>query len=46
MPRSVAGVRVTRIGSLVDGHGVSIVDSSGCRKRLKPGGWEHFAGKN
>jgi thiamine-monophosphate kinase len=46
MPRSIAGVRVTRIGSLVAGKAVTIVDSEGRRRRLKPGGWEHFAGKH
>jgi thiamine-monophosphate kinase len=43
MPRSVAGVRITRIGSLVRGKTVSLVDSSGRRGPLKPGGWEHFS---
>ena len=46
MPRSVAGVRITRIGSLVREEGVSIVDSRGRSRPLKPGGWEHFAGKH
>jgi thiamine-monophosphate kinase len=46
MPRSLAGVRITRIGSLVRGNAVSLVDSAGRRRPLKPGGWEHFTGKH
>ena len=42
MPRSVAGVRVTRIGNLVRGHAVSLVDSAGRRRPLPPRGWEHI----
>jgi thiamine-monophosphate kinase len=45
MPRSVAGVRVTRIGRLVRGAAISIVKPSGRSQRLEPRGWEHFAGK-
>jgi len=41
VPRSVAGVRVTRIGKLVRGHAISLVDSAGRRRPLLPGGWEH-----
>jgi thiamine-monophosphate kinase len=46
MPRSVAGVRITRIGSLTCGTSISIADSAGRRRPLKPGGWEHFTGKH
>jgi thiamine-monophosphate kinase len=42
MPRSVAGVRVTRIGELVRGHAVSLVDSAGRRRPLPPRGWEYI----
>ena len=42
MPRSVAGVRVTRIGNLVRGRAVSLVDSGGRRRPLPPRGWEHI----
>jgi thiamine-monophosphate kinase len=42
MPRSVAGVRVTRIGKLVRGHAVSLVESGGRRRPLPPRGWEHI----
>ncbi len=46
LPRSLAGVRITRIGSLVRGHGISLLDSAGRRTPLQPGGWEHFTGKH
>ena len=42
MPRSVAGVRVTRIGKLARGRAVSLVDSGGRRRPLPPRGWEHI----
>jgi thiamine-monophosphate kinase len=44
MPKSIAGVKVTRIGRLVRGNVVSVLDGKGRRTPLKPGGWEHFAG--
>ena len=44
VPRSVAGIRVTRIGRLVRGNGVTLVDSAGRGRKLEPGGWEHFSG--
>jgi thiamine-monophosphate kinase len=46
VPRSIAGERVTRIGRLVRGSAVSIVDAAGRKRELKPGGWEHFTGKH
>jgi thiamine-monophosphate kinase len=46
MPRSVSGVRVTRIGRLVRGAGVVLVDGAGLRKPLEARGWEHFSGKH
>jgi len=45
MPRRVAGVAITRIGTLVRGKAVSLVDSAGRRSPLQRGGWEHFAAK-
>lgn len=45
MPRTLAGVAVTRIGKLVRGRGVALVDGSGRRRMLKAGGWEHFTEK-
>ncbi|MDR3744851.1 MAG: thiamine-phosphate kinase [Acidobacteriaceae bacterium] len=46
VPRSIAGVRVTRIGTLLREKTILLVDSAGRRTPLKPGGWEHFAVKN
>jgi thiamine-monophosphate kinase len=42
VPRSIAGVRVTRIGSLVRGRSISLLGPTGRRSPLLPGGWEHF----
>jgi thiamine-monophosphate kinase len=44
VPRSVAGVGITRIGRLVRGSGVMLIDSAGRGRKLEPGGWEHFSG--
>jgi len=46
MPRSVAGVRVSRVGRLVRGGAISLIDSDGRRRTLRPGGWEHFTGRH
>ena len=45
LPSSIAGVRITRIGSLVRGRSISLLAPSGRRSPLQPGGWEHFTGK-
>jgi thiamine-monophosphate kinase len=42
MPRSVAGVAITRIGRLVRGKGMWIEDGTGEPRRLEPGGWQHL----
>ncbi len=42
VPRSLAGIGITRIGSLVRGRSISLVDLDGRRSPLQPGGWEHF----
>jgi thiamine-monophosphate kinase len=46
MPHSIAGVRITRIGRLVAGNEVTLLDSTGRRQGLEPGGWEHFTGRH
>jgi thiamine-monophosphate kinase len=46
VPRSIGGVRVTRIGRLVRGGAMTIMDLAGRKRSLKPGGWEHFAGEH
>ena len=43
VPAAVAGVPITRIGRLVSGSAISIVDSSGSSRPLAAGGWEHFS---
>jgi thiamine-monophosphate kinase len=43
VPSRIAGVRVTRIGQIVRGGSMWLVDSHGQRKHLKPRGWEYFA---
>jgi thiamine-monophosphate kinase len=45
VPRSVAGVRITRIGKLVRGSAISLADSDSRLRTLRPAGWEHFAGE-
>jgi thiamine-monophosphate kinase len=45
VPRTLAGVRVTRIGSLVRGSSISLLGPTGDRSPLQPGGWEHFAAR-
>jgi thiamine-monophosphate kinase len=39
----IAGVRVTRIGEIIPGRSMWLVNSHGQRKPLAPRGWEHFA---
>jgi thiamine-monophosphate kinase len=46
LPSSIAGVRITRIGTLTRGSLISLLDSAGRRSPLQPGGWEHFTGKH
>jgi thiamine-monophosphate kinase len=43
VPRSIGGVKVTRIGRMVRGKGVKIVGEDGRVRPLKAGGWEHFS---
>ena len=42
VPEDVAGVGVRRIGTIVGGEGVMIVDAGGGLVPLRRGGWEHF----
>ncbi len=42
MPRSIAGVPITRIGTLTRAAAITIVDSSGRSRPLQPRGWQHF----
>jgi thiamine-monophosphate kinase len=43
VPSRIAGVRVTRVGEVVRGRDMYLVDSHGQRKALPPRGWEHFS---
>jgi thiamine-monophosphate kinase len=48
MPRSIAGVAITRIGSVTRRRRgqprMTLVDADGSRSTLEPAGWEHFSG--
>jgi len=41
IPAKVAGMPITRIGRIVRGQGMVLVEA-GKRKQLRPQGWEHF----
>jgi len=41
LPKSIAGIPVTRVGRIIGGRGAWLVDSYGRRRKLRPGGWEH-----
>ena len=43
VPKSIASVRVTRIGEIVRGKGIQVANAQGRTKRLQAGGWQHFA---
>lgn len=43
LPAKIAGVRVTRIGEIIRGQEMWLVDSHGQRKPLLARGWEHFS---
>jgi len=45
IPRSIAGVRITRIGTLTRRKAITIVDPGGKRKPLISAGWQHFASR-
>jgi thiamine-monophosphate kinase len=45
VPSKIAGVRVSRIGEIIRGRQVWLVDSHGRRQPLPARGWEHFAGR-
>ena len=45
VPSKIARVRVTRIGEIIRGRDVWLVDSHGQRKALPQRGWEHFMGR-
>jgi thiamine-monophosphate kinase len=42
VPRSIAGVKITRIGTMTAGRRMKIMDAQGKRSGLSAQGWEHF----
>jgi thiamine-monophosphate kinase len=44
MPRRIEGVAITRIGRLMRGRRIVLVDAVGRRRELEAKGWEHFRG--
>ena len=44
IPEKVERVRITRIGEIVKGRGVTLVDVRGRKSKLATGGWQHFRG--
>jgi thiamine-monophosphate kinase len=46
LPHSIAGIRITRIGTLVRGSLISLQDAASKRSPLVAAGWEHFTGKH
>ena len=44
VPSQVAGVRVTKIGRIVQSKGMKLIGADGKKRRLKALGWEHFTG--
>lgn len=43
VPRSIAGVRITRIGTLTRNKQITLLDPNGRRSSLQPAGWQHFS---
>jgi thiamine-monophosphate kinase len=50
MPRSIAGVPITRIGRITrrsrSSPAITLIERDDSRSPLKPGGWEHFKSSN
>jgi thiamine-monophosphate kinase len=42
IPPTRDGVRITEIGEIVRGHGVSMISADGTSSPLAPRGWDHF----
>ena len=43
IPLIFGHTRITRVGEIVSGSGVKLVDAQGRASKLLPGGWDHFA---
>jgi thiamine-monophosphate kinase len=44
IPAQIAGVRVTRIGRILQSAGMRLIGTDGKQKPLQAAGWEHFKG--
>ncbi|HMK24087.1 MAG TPA: thiamine-phosphate kinase, partial [Terriglobales bacterium] len=42
IPACIAGVPIHRIGRITRASGITLVQQSGKKQKLKPAGWEHF----
>jgi thiamine-monophosphate kinase len=42
VPRTFRGTTITRIGEIVPGRAIQLVDAAGHHRPLKPGGWDPF----
>ncbi len=42
VPKTIAGVPVTRIGEILSGTGMTLATADGRTTTLKPAGWQHF----
>jgi thiamine-monophosphate kinase len=46
MPAKIAGIPAKRIGQIIRGHGLVLIDDRGRRRKLAAAGWEHFRGQS
>lgn len=46
IPARIGNVPITRIGRIIRGKKMFLIDKKGERKRLTPSGWEHFGSKS
>jgi len=45
IPPTAGGVKITRVGEVVRGRGIYLLQADGRRKALRARGWQHF-GRN
>jgi thiamine-monophosphate kinase len=43
VPSRIAGIPITKIGRIIRGSRMFLLDEKGRRHELKPGGWQHFS---
>lgn len=46
VPARLAGVPITRIGTIIRQKGIQLLTARGKSQKLSPRGWEHFSGKS